>query len=137
MITSQLNLERAITNDFHENIARPLNVRVAWPNARFERPDDAPWIILSIVKNDKVQRDFGASSHGYRTTGVVFANVYIPLGLGSARALEIADKILGRYRDVMRDGVYFETASVGSGRREAGLWKIPVQCPFYADSIEG
>ena len=136
MITDRLDLDQKITGDFDANIAQPLNIRVSYPNAPFERPDDEPWIHFSIVYGDKLPAEFGGPTRRYRTPGVLFCNIYLPLGLGTARIASIAGRIASRYRDASRDGVYFETSTIGESRREAGMWKMTVQCPFYGESLE-
>ncbi len=137
MIDSQLDLERTIQADFNDGIAKPRRVQVAWPNVPFEPPLDEAWVQFSLQPADPEQVAIGdGATHRYR--GVLFANVYAPIGLGQALALEIADAILGRYRAASRGGVIFRTPHAANGRREAGWWKVPVQCPFFADlNVEG
>lgn len=134
-VATRLDLERAIQGDVDAEISKAYGIAIAWPNVSFEIPEDPlVWAQVTIRTGDAEMIEFGALKT-FRTQGVLFVNVFGPVGMGSARVMEVADKALSRYRARNVGGVEFQTPSATDGAVENGFWVVKVQCPFWADTI--
>ena len=133
-VTSRIEIDQAICADFDAEVASPRAVMVAWPNLIFDPPDDQAFITINIVCDSAEQIELGPDGR-HRFVGVLFANVFCPVGRGEAEARDIAEAIGDRYRSATRGGIVFRSPTVGAGIRDRGYLRITVQCPFIADLV--
>ena len=135
-VIGRLGIESGICGDVDEQIAKALNLQVAWPNVKFEPPaDGSSWLQVTVRTGESEIIETGLV-RTFRTAGVLFVNVYGALGRGNAACMAIADVVLRRYRARTIAGVNFLGSNANDGDVENGWWVVKVQCPFYADEIE-
>ena len=85
-------------------------VPVAYANRQFTPPDNAEWVRLAIIEGDSTLAGLGGmGSNRYRNTGVVAAQIFVPVAVGDGLAYEIADDIATIFRSKLVSGVRFRT----------------------------
>jgi hypothetical protein len=115
-----------IRAQFKALVADVLNIAVQYDNAELEAPDNESWIRLSILDGESTRSSYNT----HRTTGIVDAAVFTPLGEGDQEALSVADRIVNTFLPSTVNGVQFRVPSVSSIGRSGRFWQVTVTCPF-------
>lgn len=118
---------------------------VAYPNAKFTPPANARWASVEIVtlstERASLSRDFFK-----RTTGILQFDLYVPEGLGTKEAREVADFLEDFFQDLVvpcgSDVIVFETPRsktlptnvVRAENLDDNWYRYVVECPFRRDS---
>jgi len=118
-----------IRSHFKAEVADVLAVDVQYDNAELDPPDNSTWVRLSILDGDSVR----TARNSYRTTGVIDAAVFTPLGAGDQAALSVADRIVNAFLPSTVSGVKFRIPSVSSIGRSGRWWQVTVSCPFQVN----
>ena len=82
-------------------LLRP-SVPVAYDNAGFTPPEDneddpAPWVTLTILPGEGFQASLG-SPKIWRNTGLIVAQIFVPVGQGDGLANALADDVAQVFR---------------------------------------
>lgn len=105
---------------------------VAYPNAPFDKPDDSPWVRLTIRGGEAQQVAVGAKR--IRRPGIVFVQVFAPSGDGDGEALGIAEQVAEVYETMTVDGIRLRAASIEpDGVDDHGWYMVIVRVPFQFD----
>jgi len=132
---STQTIASTIRSRFKTLIATPHSLPTQYDNENETKQTDL-WCRLSILFGDSFQASIGApSSNRYRDTGVVVAQLFLPLGKGDKQLYQTAGYIKTAFKSVSVSGVVFRTPSVKRVGRSENFWQVNVSCPFYADEI--
>ncbi|HEY7822452.1 MAG TPA: phage tail terminator-like protein [Acidimicrobiia bacterium] len=109
------------------------------PNVKFDAPDDAAWVRLTIVQAAANWASYGDPGNNVeRNTGQVTVQIFVPSGTGEGLALEYADVVKGMFRD-WRDassGLRFLVPPYARQIGVDGKWyQINVVAPFQFDDF--
>jgi len=100
----------------------------------FTRPKGAPWCRFTVLQGETAQVTAGGFKR-FRQPGVAIAQLFMPLGEGDKRGLELADAVKLAFRSVTAAGVIYRSPSVQNMGRQEGEWQLNVSCPFFADDL--
>ena len=112
---------------------------IAWPNAPFQPPTDAPWVRFVVADGTSDQKSFGApGSNVFRYPGVVTIMIFTLLGKGDKDALLLADQACAVFRNWEGSGIRFlQPPYVRQVPGADDKWyHVNVICPFERDSLE-
>ncbi len=111
-------------------------VPVAYANRQFTPPDNAEWVRLAIIEGDSTLAGLGGTgANRYRNTGVVAAQIFVPVAVGDGLAYEIADDIATIFRSKLVSGVRFRTPATAPAGPDGAWYQRNVTVPFSADLI--
>lgn len=119
----------AIRSRFKAQIADPHSLVTQYDNQDMAKPD-LPWCRLSILDGESFQTEI---VRGYRTAGVMIAQLFYPLGTGDKAARIMAAHIEDAFKSVSISGTQFQTPSVKTIGRRDDSWQVNVTCPFYVN----
>ena len=77
----------------------------------------------------------GAGGNLYRNTGLVAAQIFVPVAIGDGLAYEIADDIAAIFRSRLVSGVRFRTPATAPAGPDGAWYQRNVNVPFTADLI--
>jgi hypothetical protein len=129
--------------------ALSTGVPIFWSNVEGDPGADAPrdvgYIEFMFAPGDAYQTSTGGGTSGtrWRQLGQIFCNIYSPLGLGEATALDRASKIQGIFLG-QRIAVSGSPTGLRFGRRDAPVmptvhgagdrwWQASVSAGFFCD----
>ena len=97
----------------------------------FSDPPDSDTLHLSVtvVQGETMQ----VSSSTWRTRGIVFFQIYQPVGRGTKEAMDLADFISSKFRRVSDGGVTFIAADVVPVGADGPYWGVNVKSRYYSD----
>jgi hypothetical protein len=125
-----------VRSRFKTQIADVESLVTQYDNQSLDNPDNEIWCRLTIKSGETTQESIGSpSSNRDRTSGVMIAQLFAPIGKGDGELKELADVIRAAFKRVTQDGVTFKTPSIYEQGIREGMWQINVVCPFYADDI--
>lgn len=116
-------------------VATTLGLTVVYDNITVDPPDDDAWLRITILPDDSVKADIGSGNDRFRTTGMVFVDIFTPLNIGDKRALEIADTVSDHFRARTVSGVRYRTPKLMNMNRLEDWHHKQVSIPFYADAF--
>lgn len=125
---------------FKDEVADPNSIDFVIDNEAEQKADgssfgaDDEWCRLTIVQGDSRQRSMGTLRR-FRTVGVAFVQIHVPLNCGDARARALADLVKAAFQGVTVSGVVFQMPSLGKGSRQAQWWHVTVSIPFRFDEM--
>lgn len=125
MITTTIT--NAIRSRFKTQIADVYSLTTQYDNQDMAKPS-LPWCRLSILDGESFQTQIVS---GYRTAGVMIAQLFYPLGTGDKDARIMAGHIDTAFKSVALSGIQFQTPSVKVIGRRDDSWQVNVTCPFY------
>lgn len=138
-MTTPTEANNAITGRFATEVIAALlpTVVAIYDNDKTDPPENEEWIRFTIIGGGSIQKEFGGATN-HETVGVAVAQIFIPMGIGSARAYEIADIIvpLFRAKNTGADGVTFRTPTVKTIGRSGQFWQVNVDMPYFWRAIE-
>lgn len=79
-----------------------LGLPVAYENATFTKPTNAPWLSVKIL--DRVRQNKNVGADGYREYGSFFIHVYAPIGKGMKQAETIVDSVINLFPVIPKTG---------------------------------
>lgn len=136
---SSLTLEDAasvVRTRFETEVETGLSITMRYDGEDGAIPaPTATWCRLAIVHgaSEAVER-VGAQTR-FRTVGIAYAYLFVPLENGDQSALRLSDQLARAFRSVSDRGVTFKTP-IASGTQRAGpWWQVKVACPFHWDEI--
>lgn len=129
-------LANAIRSRFKTQVVGSTGLAVAYDNAPFTEPADSKWVRFAVLEADSSQVSLGTGRR-FRTPGVAVAQIFVPIQQGDKDALVLADQIKLAFRAQSVGGVVYKTPSLRRVGRTGKWYQINVNCPFYADDIEG
>lgn len=130
------NLGFVTRGRFRDNVALIQSLPTQYDNEEFTPPDDELWCRLTLLIGTSMQADFGdPDAIRSRTTGILIAQLFVPLGMSDQPALAMAGLIDAEFKTLTVDGVTYRKPYV-SQRGRSGKWhQVNVTCPFYADDV--
>src|SRR5690606_17138546 len=79
---------------------------VVYPNEHFDRPANEPWVYLEVLGAGADSTVFGSEGKRVaRDDGIIFAHVFVPVGVGEALATQYAEQIGEIFRVQRFDGI--------------------------------
>jgi hypothetical protein len=120
--------EAAIRARFRERITDAQAIPTSHDNLPPDQAAQGTWIKLRIIDAGAFDVD-GVR----RSSGVMLAEVHVPVETGEAACLEAADRVVESFRMVSTGPVRFSFPHLRNPRREMGEWVLPVYCPWTAD----
>ena len=111
-------------------------IDVAYENSPLKQPVDKEqkWINLVILWDEQSQVAMGATPR-WRQTGIMVAQINVPLGEGDSTAREIADNITTHFRGVSFSSITFRAVQPRRVGRVGNWWRFDLNCPFYIDEV--
>ena len=107
---------------------------VAYDNTVFTVPKTA-WIKVFIADNKAYPAELGNVVKRRRSIGVIFADVYAPVGKGSNEARVIADAFATLFRDFKSASLTCDEPSVRTMGEKDGWYQMIVNIPYRYDFI--
>ena len=110
---------------------------VAYDNAAFAKPNDAPWVRLSILNGFGGGVSLGTPRR-YRFTGIVVFAIFVPEETGPSLAAQLADQAIALFEaQKLAGGVVFEDVfAAEQGNDPEGPWfRIDVQANYRFDVV--
>jgi hypothetical protein len=120
-----------IREHFKEVFADVQSVPVQYDNAHFDPPNSGPWVRLSILGGATSR----TAAERYRTSGIVDAAIFTPVGAGDQQALSLADRVANAFMPSTVHGVKFRLPSVSSVGSSGRYWQVTVTCPFVVNEV--
>jgi hypothetical protein len=109
---------------------------IAWPNVEFTPPVRSPWVRFNVLDADSFQTTIGATTNNHRFVGIVVINIFVPLDVGNASALAMADVVAAIFRNWCGSTVRCRAASVKDlGPDGNGWYQVNVVVPFQRDEL--
>jgi hypothetical protein len=108
---------------------------IAWPNAAFTPPPNAPYIEPRVTRQIAFNSDIGTPNKRVRHPGLLTVNIRTPLNRGDNEALTLADTVAGIFRNLSVDWLVFRAPTVRDQGRDGSYYWVQVDCPYHRDSI--
>lgn len=111
---------------------------IAWPDIKFNRPDNQNWVRFNCQENDGAQVSTGSpGSNRFRHYGTITIQVFQPQGQGSKEAREIATTALGVFMGAQTTNgiIFYDVLARQIGNDGEGFYQINVVASFYYDEI--
>lgn len=112
-----------------------LGYDVVYPNQPAPRQEDALWIRASVQIGETIQASIGINPI-YRTTGILFLQLFDNLEKGEKELLEGATAISALFRGVSVGMTLYRSPSVAIIGRDRNWWQVNVTCPFQHDTYK-
>jgi len=126
----------AIRSRFKTQIADTENLPTQYDNDPTEPDKTNLWCRLTMVDGDSNQVSLGSpGSNLHRTVGILYAQLFIPVGTGDKVIRAMAKKIYDKFLGLTDFGVRYKTPSIRKVGRDGSYWQLNVNCPFYTDDI--
>ena len=133
---TKTEITNAIRSSFKTQVADVLSLTTQYDNQSLDNLDNVQWCRLTISLGETLQKSIGnPAGQRFRTSGVMTAQIFCPVGAGDGGLWDLADSIEAAFRCVTDTGVTSKTPSSYKAGRDGGEWQINVNCPFYADDI--
>ena len=119
---------------FNTYVTSAESLTTHWENAPVSEPDAARWCRVSVQEGEPQRLGGGIQ----RVPGILFVQVFTPIGKGTKDGLEAADWAADAFRNTRIDGISFRTptlTAVGADR-DGKWWQQNLDCPFSYDATE-
>ena len=138
MTSALLTAAELVTQRFVTVVATPNTLTVVHDNQTSSAvPTTGRWCRLSLQLGEQKQGTVGKSLRLFRTTGVLLAQLFDPLGEGDGKQLALIDLIVDAFRGVQLAGppvILFAPPYVSAPPvREDSWWQSVVAIPFHVD----
>jgi len=128
-------IENAIRTRFHEQVETALSLYTVYDNQDKQAPtDNSMWCRLSIQPGDVRQITVGVRQ--YRYLGVIFAQLFGPLGSGDGDLMEMAEAIAQLFRSQTVSGVTYFTPRIDKVGQGPQQYQINVEIDYQAGDQE-
>lgn len=107
---------------------------VDYDNTVFTVPTTA-WIKVVITDNSTRRAELGTGVKNRRALGVIFADVYAPVGKGSNAAKVIADSFATLFRDFKTANLTCDEPNVKTLGEKDGWYRLVVGVPYRYDFL--
>lgn len=125
-----------ITNSittFFNALANKNNFVVRYDNDPTDTPTSGIWMKISVDFGNSQQAEIGVKT--FRHIGIFNVEIKIPLGIGSADALDIADIIIAEFQTAIVDEIInFQVPRIEKVGRVEDNYQVNVICPFQVDN---
>ena len=109
---------------------------IQYENVPFDLDRDAEFVRLSVVKGDSGQASMGGGDGNFfKQEGVIFVQVFTPLGLGTSPANTLAESISGIWRNQQFNNIVCGAPDINHIGEVEGWFQINVACDFYVYSL--
>lgn len=136
---TSLTLEDAasvVRTRFDSEVATGLSIGIQYDGEDGAIPaPTVTWCRLAIVHGASEAVERVGTDTRFRTVGVAYAYLFVPLERGDQDALRKGDQIARAFRAVSDRGVTFKTPLVSGTQRAGPWWQVKVACPFHWDEI--
>jgi len=125
-------------SSFFSTLATTNNFVVRYDNDPRNTPTDKIWMNVNVDFGDSHQAEIGVPT--FRHIGIFNVRIKIPIGLGVADALDIADIIVAGFKGanglpIILDGIInFQTFRIENVGRVEDNHQVNVICPFQVDN---
>ena len=138
--TGYMNYEaigNALRNRFKIQVSAPLSLSTQYDNAPPTKPTNTldKYARLSIKYAEQKQTGLGDVKR-YRISGIMYANIFVPITKGVEEGYVIADTVIMAFRTTDQGGIKYKTPSLDHVGRDEENWTLVVKCPFYADTFQ-
>ena len=134
--TCYLRKFAGITNSittFFKALADKNNFVVRYDNDPTDTPTKGTWMKVSVDFGNSQQAEIGVKT--FRHIGILNVEIKIPLGIGSADALDIADIIIAEFQTTIVNSVInFQVPRIEKVGRVEDNYQVNVICPFQVDN---
>ncbi len=113
--------------------ANKLTDKVRYPNDKRKKPQNTTWAKVSIREGENNQVTMGGQTKRFRTLGILFVQLFTPLGEGTKTINALADTIVTEFRAVRASGIVYRTPRVEKIGRRSGEYQVNVIIPFLLD----
>lgn len=131
-----IDVFEGITNSittFFKALAIIKNFVVRYDNDPGETPTDKIWVKVGIDFGDSHQVEIGVKT--FRNVGIFNVQIKIPIGIGSADGLNVADIIATAFRTTIVDEtINFQVPRIEKVGRVEDNYQVNVICPFQVDN---
>lgn len=100
----------------------------------FDPPKNAPWVRLTVLTGEEVQRAMG-KYRLYRRTGFVDIGIFVPVGSGDGLAKELADRVAAIYRGRTVGNIVFRGVSLNYAGPDGAHEHHVCSVPYQADEL--
>jgi len=126
-------IENAIRTRFHEQVETSLYT--VYDNQDKQAPtDNSMWCRLSIRPGSVLRTTVGVKE--YRYVGVIFAQLFGPLGTGDGDLMEMAESIAAVFRSQTVSGVTYLTPRIEKVGQGAQQYQVNVEIDYQANDQE-
>lgn len=140
MTTKKFDIRTALMNTvFNAGLTYP----VKYPNGSFytgttlsAQPDNSPWLRVTDLPSQPIQRSMGNSGNDIQV-GVLQISIFVPIGSGDIKALQIADEIetiiyAGAVLTYNAESVRITSVGVQQGTIETAWYSQILNIEYYA-----
>ena len=111
---------------------------IAWPDLKFDIPNNQSWVRFNCQENDGEQVSIGnPGNNRFRHYGIVTIQVFQPQGQGSIEARQLATDALGVFMGSQTTNgvIFYDVQGRQIGNDGNGFYQINVAASFYYDEI--
>jgi len=112
----------------------PSPIVVFYDNAPAQERPDALHIRASIRLGSQTQVETGSPKR-FRQVGILFLEIFSPIGSGDQSSIQKIDTALGVFRCKTYDGVTFVSPDLDVVGQNDRWWQVNAACSFYVDFI--
>lgn len=111
---------------------------VAFDNEKFDPPSNAPWVRLVVRHLVRQQNSMGGvGSRRWRSNGLVFVQVFVPLNTGIRSSDSLAQTVRTTLEGIQLSGpVWFNDALVREVGESDGWFQTNVEAEFVYDEVK-
>lgn len=128
--TTTANTYQTALERFTERFVDTVDVQAGHGNFLADPPDTGPFAVLTIETEDQTRSEMTQ----YRTDGMAFAMLLVPLHTGVMDAYAYADQFYESFKTLRYKGVSFRAPSVSRVGPSGSWWQLTASCPFTSSS---
>lgn len=100
----------------------------------FEKPENSAWVRFTVNQGDSEQNTLEEDPE-FRHFGTVIGQVFVPIGAGDGRALQLIDMISSIFRGETIGECLFRSPSVTTPGRDGKWYQKNVTIPYLRDEV--
>lgn len=111
---------------------------IQFENVKFDVPaNQAEYVRFRVLPgNSQLAGYRGGTGQGlWRHFGIVQIDIYVPIGAGTKRGLELADMVSALFRGKRISDVLIRDLSIAKPQSEQGYFRVVLTCGYQRDSI--
>jgi hypothetical protein len=109
---------------------------IAWGNTTPPMPDSAPWVRFTIIHAPARLRSWTGNVYAYERPGIVFVQVFVPLGTGTRTGTELAHRAVILLEGKKFGALEMGTASIAEvGQSDTAMDQTQVRIEFVYDEL--
>ena len=130
---SLANIEKIIMERFANNWTA---TDIEYQNTEYQANRTDPFVKITVIPGNENIIGFGGDSNKlYRTVGVVFFGIFVPVDTGTRLALIYADQIAAIFRGIEDQGVIFRNIEINEVGELSGWFQFNLSIDFESDEI--